>query len=413
MPVDRRLCLPSRREVMNMRKILSITYLRFLRFIREPGLFIIMLLLPILFTYFMGNMGSGNYRMPIAFVDLDQSTYSNKLVERFTSNNTYHVFQYNQEEAIDHVKRHNISAALIIPKDFEKSVKAKGTPKIEIIRLKESFELITLQNELRSNLNFIHGNIKIADYTVAQISEKKNINNKKELIWQRAYNNALSKWFPYPPVYTTLSSLNQQEFDGYTPLAHYSVGFSMFFVMYTIIFGIGEILDEKKNGTWQRILTLPVSKAEILTGNLLGTFTVGFLQIFILILLGIYVFGVNWGANLSATLLVMGVFVLTVTCLGLFLSSIVKTSAQLQTITPLITVCSAMLGGTFWPLDIVQSKLLLFLAKLTPQYWAISSIEGIIQQGYGLKDITLSLGILFLMAASYFGLGLKLLKWEN
>ncbi|WP_300301517.1 ABC transporter permease [Anaerosolibacter sp.] len=396
-----------------MRKILSITYLRFLRFIREPGLFIIMLLLPILFTYFMGNMGSGNYRMPIAFVDLDQSTYSNKLVERFTSNNTYHVFQYNQEEAIDHVKRHNISAALIIPKDFEKSVKAKGTPKIEIIRLKESFELITLQNELRSNLNFIHGNIKIADYTVAQISEKKNINNKKELIWQRAYNNALSKWFPYPPVYTTLSSLNQQEFDGYTPLAHYSVGFSMFFVMYTIIFGIGEILDEKKNGTWQRILTLPVSKAEILTGNLLGTFTVGFLQIFILILLGIYVFGVNWGANLSATLLVMGVFVLTVTCLGLFLSSIVKTSAQLQTITPLITVCSAMLGGTFWPLDIVQSKLLLFLAKLTPQYWAISSIEGIIQQGYGLKDITLSLGILFLMAASYFGLGLKLLKWEN
>jgi ABC-2 type transport system permease protein len=361
----------------------------------------------------MGNMGSGNYRMPIAFVDLDQSTYSNKLVERFTSNNTYHVFQYNQEEAIDHVKRHNISAALIIPKDFEKSVKAKGTPKIEIIRLKESFELITLQNELRSNLNFIHGNIKIADYTVAQISEKKNINNKKELIWQRAYNNALSKWFPYPPVYTTLSSLNQQEFDGYTPLAHYSVGFSMFFVMYTIIFGIGEILDEKKNGTWQRILTLPVSKAEILTGNLLGTFTVGFLQIFILILLGIYVFGVNWGANLSATLLVMGVFVLTVTCLGLFLSSIVKTSAQLQTITPLITVCSAMLGGTFWPLDIVQSKLLLFLAKLTPQYWAISSIEGIIQQGYGLKDITLSLGILFLMAASYFGLGLKLLKWEN
>lgn len=396
-----------------MRKVLSITYLRFLRFIREPGLFIIMLLLPILFTYFMGNMGSGNYRMPIAFVDLDQSTYSNKLIERFTSNKTYHILQYNQEEAIDHVKRHNIFAALIIPKDFEKSVKAKDTPKIEIIRLKESFELVTLQNELRSNLNFIHGNIKIADYTVAQISEKKNIHNKKELIWQRAYNNALSKWFPYPPVYTTLSSLKQQEFDGYSPLAHYSVGFSMFFVMYTIIFGIGEILDEKKNGTWQRILTLPISKAEILTGNLLGTFTVGFLQIFILILLGIYVFGVNWGANLSATLLVMGVFVLTVTCLGLFLSSMVKTSAQLQTITPLITVCSAMLGGTFWPLDIVQSKLLLFLARLTPQYWAISSIEGIIQQGYGLKDITLSLAILFLMAAAYFGLGLKLLKWEN
>lgn len=396
-----------------MRKIVSIIYLRFLRFFREPSLFFIMLLLPILFTYFMGNMGSGHYRIPIAFVDLDQSTYSSKLIENFSHNNTYRVFQYNQEEAANHVKSYNVAAALIIPDNFEKAIIKGSTPEIEIIRLKESFELVTLQSELRSNLNFIHGNINIADYTVAQLKGKKDISDREAAIWQRSYNNALSKWFPYPPVYTTLSSLNHQDFSGNNPLSHYSVGFSMFFVMYTIIFGIGEILDEKKNGTWQRLLTLPISRIEILTGNLLGTFSVGFLQVFILILLGIYVFGVNWGANLPATLLIIGTFVLAITCLGLFLSSIVRTSAQLQTITPVITVCTAMLGGTFWPLDIVQSKLLLFLAKLTPQYWAITSIEGIINQGYGLKDVSFSFIILFLMAALYFSLGLKFLKWEH
>ncbi|MBB6217176.1 ABC-2 type transport system permease protein [Anaerosolibacter carboniphilus] len=396
-----------------MRKIMLITYLRFLRFFREPGLFLIMLFLPILFTYFMGNMGSGNYRISIAFVDLDQSTYSSKLIERFSDNNTYRVFQYNQKEATEQVRRYNVAAALIIPQNFEESIIEKGAPEIEIIRLKESFELITLQNELRSNLNFIHGNIKIADYTIAQLKEKKNIDDRIASIWQQAYHNALSKWFPYPPVYATLSSLSQEDFSGYNPLAHYSVGFSMFFVMYTIIFGIGEILDEKKNGTWQRLLTLPISKVEILTGNLLGTFSVGFLQIFILILLGIYAFGVNWGADLPLTLLVIGIFVLTITCFGLFLSSVVKTSAQLQAITPVVTVCTAMLGGTFWPLDIVQSKLLLSLAKLTPQYWAISTIEGIIHQGYSFQNIIFPTLILLAMASLYFLLGLKLLNWEN
>jgi ABC-2 type transport system permease protein len=358
-------------------------------------------------------MGSGHYRIPIAFTDLDQSTYSSKLMERFSDNNTYRVFHYNQEEAADHVKRYNVAAALIIPQNFEESIIEGSTPTIEIIRLKESFELIALQNELRSNLNFIHGNINIADYTVTQLKEKKDISDREAAIWQRSYNNALSKWFPSPPVYTTLSSLNHQDFNGYNPLTHYSVGFSMFFVMYTIIFGIGEILDEKKNGTWQRLLTLPISRVEILAGNLLGTFSVGFLQIFILILLGIYVFGVNWGANLLATLLIVGTFVLAITCLGLFLSSMVRTSAQLQTLTPVITVCTAMLGGTFWPLDIVQSKLLLFLAKLTPQYWAITSIEGIINQGYSYQNIILPILVLLAMSILYFALGLKLLNWEK
>jgi ABC-2 type transport system permease protein len=92
------------------------------------------------------------------------------------------------------------------------------------------------------------------------------------------------------------------------------------------------------------------------------------------------------------------------------LSSVVKTHGQLSTISPILLTSTSMLGGAMWPLEIVQSKILLFLASLTPQKWAIEGMERIVMYGGGLSDILPNIAVLCLMTTIFFIIGVKKLN---
>lgn len=395
-----------------MRKIFYIAAIKILKFIREPGLFVIMLLLPLGFTFFMGNMHSGRVSIPVAFVDLDQSTYSEKLIAQFSANPTYMVFTASPQEASLMVKQRKVIGAFTLAQGFEGSIRSGQTPKVQVQQVYETAELLTLMNDIRSTLAYIHGNIHIADAALSFIQQNKAESVDSKEIWEHAYENAISKWFPNPPVSVSMTRVNNPVAVKNQMMTHSSVGFALFFVMYTLIFAVGDILTEKQQGTWQRLLVFPLKKWEILGGNLLASFILGFIQILVLMIFGIYFFDVNWGNALPLTIALVAAYVFAISCMGLALSGIAKTPAQLHAATPIITVCTAMLGGTFWPLDFVQSRILLFLAKLTPQYWAIHSIESTIHYGGSFHTIQVPLLTLLLMGFFFFIAGLWLVKWE-
>ncbi|MFZ5969429.1 MAG: ABC transporter permease [Bacillota bacterium] len=396
-----------------MSKILHIAYVKILKLYKEPGTLLILILLPLIFTYFMGGMGVENTSIPVTFVDNDKSEYSIKIIQAFQENHKYSITIKEEADAIKEVKALKVVAALMIPEGFGKQIRQGIAPTVQVIKSSETTELFSLRNDFRSALFYVDGNIKIADYTVSHIAQNINIEDKRAVIWERAYKNAQSKWFPSPPVSTSIEIANTNEGPQYNPLTHSAIGFSLFFAMFTIVFSIGEILSEKKEGTWQRILVFPVSRSQILAGNLLGTFAIGYFQMLVLVLLGKLIFDVNWGVNLPLILTLIAIFVLCTSCIGLFLSGILKTSAQLFAATPIIIVSTSMLGGVFWPLEIVQSKILLFLSRVTPQYWAISGLEGILNYGHGFHDVLLPFSILLAMSFAYFTAGVKLLQWEK
>ena len=178
---------------------------------------------------------------------------------------------------------------------------------------------------------------------------------------------------------------------------------------FTIVFGIGSILEDKQYHTWDKMLISPLKKSGILSGNLIATFFVGAAQILLLMVLTKYMMGMNWGANSKFiwVILIGLLFVLATTSLGLMLVGVVKTHSQLSTISPVLLTSTSMLGGAMWPLELVQSKILLFLANLTPQKWAIEGMEKIVMYGGDFNDILPNIGVLALMSAIFFVIGVK------
>ncbi|MGE5629772.1 MAG: ABC transporter permease [Caulobacteraceae bacterium] len=138
----------------------------------------------------------------------------------------------------------------------------------------------------------------------------------------------------------------------------------------------------------------------------------GAIQFGVLIIAGKYLFGIDWGSSTAGILTVAAAFVFAVTYLGLMLSGLVKSFSQLSAVTPVVLTSTAMLGGCMWPLDIVNSKVILFMANLTPQKWAMQGMERIASYGQGFEAAILPAAVLLGMGAVFFAVGVKLVRFE-
>jgi ABC-2 type transport system permease protein len=86
--------------------------------------------------------------------------------------------------------------------------------------------------------------------------------------------------------------------------------------------------------------------------------------------------------------------------------SIVNTFKQMDALTPIVLMSMAMLGGCLWPLEIVNSKILLFLANFTPHKWAVSGLKKIMISQFVLTDILLELTVLGVIGLFFYVIGL-------
>ena len=114
----------------------------------------------------------------------------------------------------------------------------------------------------------------------------------------------------------------------------------------------------------------------------------------------------DWGGSLGALLLVLSVYVIAATCLGLVMTGFVSTSQQLGSFSPIVVVSTSMIGGCMWPLEIITSKTLRFLADLTPQRWAYKGLKAVIINNGGIPDVVDSLIILLVISIVLFVLAM-------
>lgn len=207
---------------------------------------------------------------------------------------------------------------------------------------------------------------------------------------------------------TTASTeaISQSELASITVL----IGISLYFSIYTIMFLMVNLLEEKRKGTWNRLIFSSLSKVKIYLGQLLHYFLVGLLQIVTVFSILTFLLNLDLGSNYLAMFLVISSFVFTIVSLGMLVIAVVTSPPQLQVIIPLISTAMAMIGGAFWPLEIVTNEILLFLARLMPLYYGIIGLRGAILHDQGVGQLLEPIGILLLMGVLFMGIGLNLME---
>ncbi|MCA9907685.1 MAG: ABC transporter permease, partial [Anaerolineae bacterium] len=162
-------------------------------------------------------------------------------------------------------------------------------------------------------------------------------------------------------------------------------GIATMYVMFAIFPAAVALMTERKQGTLQRLVTLPLTRAQILGGKMLARFILGMIQYAIVFVFG-YFLGVRYGNDPVALGLTMVLFALCITALTLALSTLLKNENQAGAITLLLTLTLAPLGGAWWPLEIVPDWMRT-IGHISPVAWAMDSYSSLIFHGGGLADV--------------------------
>jgi len=183
---------------------------------------------------------------------------------------------------------------------------------------------------------------------------------------------------------------------------------AVFFALFTGVFGLLAVYEERKQGTLQRLLVSPTPRVHILLGLLLGNLIVIIAQLILLLLalagIASLVTGevsFIWGMNLPAILLVVLALALCVSGLGVLVVGAARSQEQVQLIAPMINISLATLGGAF------GFTLPAAIAKLSLIYWGVDAFNKLAR---GQGDIGLNLIVLFGQGILLFVVGSWLFK---
>jgi ABC-2 type transport system permease protein len=155
----------------------------------------------------------------------------------------------------------------------------------------------------------------------------------------------------------------------------YAAGMAVFFLFFTVQFGISSILDERRDGTLARMLVAPIRRSSVLGGKLLTSVALGALSMVVLAVTTHFLLDVHWGDPLGVALLI-GAGVLAATAVMALVATLARTPDQAQAWQSMVALVLGMLGGTFFPVA-QAGGLLAALSLATPQAWFLRGIENL------------------------------------
>jgi len=178
------------------------------------------------------------------------------------------------------------------------------------------------------------------------------------------------------------------------------------------------IFEEKKIGTFRRLVASPLSKVELLIGKILPNFITGLFQIVVIFAfgsLGMRLLGLTplpiekapFGAMLIAILLA-----LCSSAFGIAIAAIARTESQISGLSTLLLWGLGLVGGSLVPLFILE-RFLGPIPMIVPHYWANRAFDDLLIRGLGPADIALDLGVLLGFSLLFFAIGLWRFDFEG
>lgn len=155
----------------------------------------------------------------------------------------------------------------------------------------------------------------------------------------------------------------------------YAAGMAVFFLFFTVQFGISSILEERRDGTLARMLVAPIDRRMVVVGKLLTSLVLGFVSMVVLATASHFLLSAHWG-NVIGVLILIAAGVLAATCVMTLVATLARTPDQAQSWQAMVALVLGMLGGAFFPVA-QAGGVLGTLSLATPQAWFIRGLENL------------------------------------
>ncbi len=164
------------------------------------------------------------------------------------------------------------------------------------------------------------------------------------------------------------------------------------YVLFSISMAARVIVEERRKGTLERLLTTRLSSGELFMGKFFASVSRGFVQTLILLGLSYAVFQIFTPLTFLESLVIALVFAGAASGIGLIIASIARSEAGASWIAVVFSVITFMFGGTFF--EITEGTSLYTISRISVNSYANKALDVIIAEGGSLADVGFELGIL-------------------
>lgn len=356
--------------------------------IRTPWSFLITTSAAIAFSLAFSYIISGNnmYGLQVPIV-AENENVENSLIGEILTNSDAHNFNWVSKEEMDwKVQNGKVELGVILGEDRFEIIEAIHSQNVYLIEqtIRSAYVKQMQYDKIEANVLSLFPEEEI-DQKLANITESSVFSIDKQ---------------PFKPS-------DGRKIDAtYQPL----FGFTLFFIIYTIAYNVLYILTEKQAGVWDRMILSPVRKWEMYVANFIYSFLTGYMQVALIFLVFRYIVGIDFHGNFLLTLLLVMPYVFAIVSMSILLTGLVKTVQQFNAVIPIVAVSMAMIGGAYWPLEVVESELILNLSKIVPITYGMELLNGVAVYGYPVSELLLPLSVLLLMGVVMTGIGIHLME---
>jgi ABC-2 type transport system permease protein len=305
--------------------------------------------------------------VPFAVVDQDRSLASRDLVAHFAGSPTFEEIATldSDHASAGLIESRQVALVLAIDRRFSRDLALHRPARVQLI--------VDGRNSNTALLILGYANTIITDFSQAWMRDHGALKPPAVLDLRARYNPALnSQWFIVPGIVAVLTQV------------------------VTLLVVALTVAREREAGTFDQLLVTPLRPVDILLGKSLPGLLIGTVEATVIILAAVWWFGVPLRGGLAPLYLGLLLFVISVTGVGLMISSLAVTQQQALLGAFLFMVPSIVLSGFATPIanmpDIVQKLTLInpmryflnvvrrvFLEGATmdallPQYWPMALI---------------------------------------
>ncbi len=320
------------------------------------------LALALIFNLIMGDLDVDSFDLRYAVVDEDGGAVATQLVaglEQIEAEGVFMLESGSRTDIEQRVEAGELAAMFVIPDGFTEAV-TSGTPAtLEVVGSVDAPTSTAIAAAIARGFS---ANVRAVQLSVATAMATGSTEDPTALAATAATAGE--------PIALGEVEAATRQLDLAT---FFIVGMAIFFLFFTVAFGVTSLLEERTEGTMARLAAAPVSRWAILAGKAIVSGVLGIVSMAVLVVASTLIMGADWGDPVGVTVLIVAA---VISAMGLMavVAAFAKTAEQAGNLQAIIAVGLGMLGGVFFPANLGDG-LFARLAYISPHRWFVTGLS--------------------------------------
>ncbi len=344
---------------MNTR-LLSIIRKEFIQIFRDPRTLALIIVMPIIQLFLLGYAATTDVKnISIALWDQSRSPESRALLDAFRAAD-YFNFAYevhSEDEVQTLIEGGDVRGALIIPPDYARKL-LEGKAQVSMI-LDGSDATVGATALSVARLIGQSYSVKVLTEQAARQGRAAAVQPPLDVRTQVWYNPDLrSSYFMIPGV----------------------IGMVLFAILAMVT--ATAVVRERERGTIEQLIVTPIRPWELIVGKITPFIILGFFNLFEVLVIGHYWFGVPVRSNLFLVVGTAALLLLSSLGIGLFASTVANTQQEALLTVFMTILPSVFLSGFLFPLE-AMPRVLQIISYAIPLRYYLVIVRSLLLKGVG------------------------------